>query len=221
MMNLNASHMNDDFDHLFSYERDMERLICPMCGKDYVSVPAFKKHYQKAKDERACLSLVRMFENTMTETFAYENFNELMCLFNRNAKVGLPKFRKSTSYGGMIDLTLMCMEKHIKFGRYIEYIHREKRCRYVNLLITTAMKESNVREFRKFLRHNEHLIDSHSFAEKHHDELESDDFFVLNAFRLGQIGITYLLDHYDLAERLGKCSPGINIQFEELLEEKF
>ena len=98
------------------------------------------------------------------------------------------------------------------------WLNEFKGCTQIGRLFSEGVKESNLREFRKFLIRFEQFIDSASYYKKYRDMMTRDGEFFIKAIETGKIGIQFVLEQNDFPFEavMSKMNADQQFRFEEV-----
>lgn len=196
----NFTFMNDVAKYFQDF--DPEEMTCPVCEKEYKSVASFEKHIEKAV-EGECATYRQLFANTITEDTAHEVFVDVSMGFRKATPTKVQFFRKSPSYKPMIEVVLFCQENEVDVDGYLTWVRSASPwIKHLNQLLSYAMEDSTLKQFRQFLIENEEVIESAGFAEQYDERLWNDELFVFKSLRKGHVGVLFMIEHYDLINRM-------------------
>ena len=208
----------NDVDGLYDsppIKTDDGKYQCPVCKKEYVREKAAISH-MAARD---CYSLKEMFQGTVHETKAYSTYKELISLLNPKVTLTLKKFRDSPYFNGAVRFTLFLSVHTLteQKGTYMTWLNEFKGCTQIGRLFSEGVKESNLREFRKFLIRFEQFIDSASYYKRYRVLMTQDGEFFIKAIETGKIGLQFVLEQKDFPfeKVMSKLNADQQFRFEE------
>lgn len=185
---------------------DNAYYYCPVCGKKYKTKKPFDKHLEK----RNCHNYVDIFRDTITEEYTFEAFKEL-----KGKNISLSYFRRSRVYKPLSNIFMMWSRLRFDvdlFSCFILYLEKKKKKdndQYFKFLFN--VNDYDYKSFRKYLRKNEHLIDSETFYNRNKYHLQNDTTFFLKSIRRGDIGIEFAVNHLNM-EKLINHMTGPEIE---------
>ncbi len=187
----------NDVSHMYqepAKELKNGKFQCPVCGAEYATRSGVFKHMQK----QDCAPASLMFEGTITEDVAHSLFCDTVGHYSKHQRKSLSSFRKSKHYRGVLQATLHCMNNKIDSVLFMEWIRMSKKPRYYNHLMSLAVKDSTLVDFRNHLIKNEELIDSSYFFERNEEQILKSDSFLIRSLQRGDIGLDYCMNHKDI-----------------------
>lgn len=214
----------NDLDYLFG-QIDTDTLTCPFCDKEYVNKKSFDKHIEKARETGyACVKPLYLFEDTATEEYGLQYYIDLMNMFYKKpVRVTTQSFRSSKIYTSMCEYVLFTMDKHLGSLEYMRFVFRQFKVtpKAPAVILKKAKEERTLADYFKFRRHHQDWIRSDEFFERHKDNLEADDRFLMKSLRRGDIAFEFCFDKLNLQERYHAFDLDLQVQMEELLDEEY
>lgn len=163
--------------------------VCPVCKKKYKQLGSAHKHL----DRQDCYTVKDLFSGTEYENNAYVFFQSVMSGVNPSARITKQIFVKSKSYSSFVRFILFTSYHDVvDKGLYYSWLHEIVGLKHVNKILSEALKETRLREFRKFLQKNSELIDSESFVDKYRDDLIEDQHFFIRSIEKSHVSVAYL-----------------------------
>ena len=162
---------------------------CPVCKKEYKNLKSAQKHIEK----QDCFKVQDLFEGTAHEDNAYVMFKEILATTNPAARSSIHIFRKSKMYGPVVRFIVFCSYHDVDDrGLYYTWLNEIVGIKYPNKILSEAIKESRLREFRKFLYSNPSLVDSASYVDKYKQDLIDDQKFFIRSIEKAHVTVQYL-----------------------------
>lgn len=208
----------NDLDELFQQEpkKTDNGYECPVCGKSYKGIKGITNHMKKED----CYSFLDMCKNTITETRAYVVYKELIARVNPKAKVSIVGFRKSPAYNGCCRFIMFVSLHELtdQSGVYLTWLAEIKNFNNIHALLSSAIKESFLREFRLFAQKFDQFIDSEKFYKTYRDEMIKDGKFFIRSLEKSKISLHWLLQQKDFPfeEVMGQLDADDQNRFETL-----
>lgn len=193
---------------------------CPSCNKQYKSEKAFLRHIEEHNETFQCVPTYVLFEATTTESIGLKFYAQHIGYFSRNKTFRLSSFRKSKDYANTMRFVLQCMKFETSPEMLFNYTRlKNKGLKYYQAVLSVAMKERTLKEFRIHLLRNEDLIDSEQFAEANEAAMD-DEVFIYHALRKAKIGFNYLFENTNFLEWFERdMSMGVKDKIQHLADE--
>ncbi|MDA3806866.1 MAG: hypothetical protein PF440_03045 [Thiomicrorhabdus sp.] len=188
---------------------------CPVCDKVYKTEKGITGHMTK----RDCFSLLSIFKNTINETKGYAIYKQLIVAYKPTANVMINTFRKSPFYNGTLRFVAFSAIHGVDFDMLV-WLHEYKKCNQINKILSEAIKESNLKEFRMFLQLNgEILIDNGVFYGRYRDDMIEDEDYLVRSLEKAHISLAYLANKKDFPfdDVVSKLSYGYRMRFEQIV----
>ena len=180
----------------------LEEMKCPSCGKQYKAQKSFIRHINEHNESFQCVPTYVLFEGTTTESIGLKFYTNHIGYFNRNTTFKLSSFRKSKDYANTMRFILQCMKFEASPELLFNYTRlKNKGLKYYQAVLTVAMKETTLRDFRIHMLRNEDLIDSDQFYEANKEDIDNDEVFLYHSLRKAKIGFNYLIDNTNFLDR--------------------
>lgn len=211
----------NDIDSLYDnglIYNDDGTFSCPVCHKTYKREKSAIAHL----NERECYSLLDMFKGTTNEMKGYSLYKDLVTLINPKSRLSINTFRKSNFYNGVMRLISFASVYEIgeRLNEYIEWLVLYKNFSNMNGILSNAIKESFLLEFRVFLQcFGDTLINSDKFYSRYREDLLEDQNFFIRSLEKGHIwfGYFYDVDDFDIEEYYDGLDIEYKIRFDDLL----
>jgi len=191
-------------------------FVCPVCEKEYKTKKGAESHVSK----RDCYDLQDMFKSTQMELMAYGVYKELIMAASPNANMDIRTYRKSPYYNGTIRFVLFSNINEIAEQKqaYLTWLNEFKNCSNINSMLSAAIKESNLREFRLFLQKFPQFIESETYYKRHYDKLVSDGQFFIRSLEKAKVSLQFILNAPDFPfeQVMESMDADYQIRFEEL-----
>lgn len=169
-------------------------FTCPVCKKTYKQHGSAQKHLEKQE----CYRLHDLFENTEYEKQGSLFFREIMSSVNPRARVTLSTFRKAKLYAPVIRFILFTSYHDVlDKGLYYSWLDEIVNIKHTTKILSEGIKESRLREFRKWLQSNPSFIDSETFLDRYGNDLIEDQHFFIRSIEKGHVSASYLAESDD------------------------
>ncbi len=173
-------------------------FACPVCGKDYVNKKRLETHIEKMN----CYKMQDVFKDTEYEKQAQELYRSVIIDQNPKARINMANFRKSKMYGGFLRFVLFGANHQIlDKGLYFSWLMYIKEFKLIQMTLSRALDENNLREYRRFLQNHPKYIDSATFMERYADALAEDPHFLVRSVEKGHVAIKYMISNKKYADR--------------------
>ena len=212
----------NDIDKLYDsglIENDDGTFSCPVCNKVYKRRKSAEEHLES----RDCFSLLDMFKDTANEMKGYGLYKGLILSANPKARTTINTFRKSKYYNSVMRYVSFAGIHELKerTSEYLDWLIEFKNFSNINGLLSNAIKESFLREFRLFLQKHGHImIDSAKFYDRYNEDLSEDSHFFIRSIEKGHIWIGYFGEvDFDIDGVYDSLPADYQIRFDKILKE--
>jgi len=202
------------------YEQPLIKLDnewqCPVCKKIYKSEKRAKTHLEK----QTCVTYQSLLKDTLLEIKIYNMYKLLIAAYNPHAKISLRSFRKSRYYKAVSKFVMFCALHEIKdLIKYLEWINWKKEIHHMNSLLSTAIKESTLREYRLYCQTTDE-IDSDPFYERYGDSLKTDPHFLTRSIEKALVSVSYLAfkEEFDFEKTMENLPIDYKNRVKEIIE---
>lgn len=184
--------LSNDVSYLYEsglIENEDGTHTCPVCKKKYKN----KKSAQKHLDKQDCYKIQDLFGGTEFEKQAFHLFKEILASTNPSARTTVSTFRKSKSYSQIVRFILFTSYHDVyDKGLYYSWLNDIIGIRYMTKILSEGIKESRLREFRRWLQSHPSYIDSETFLDRYKEDLIEDQHFFIRSIEKGHVSIEYL-----------------------------
>lgn len=196
---------------------------CPVCKKVYKREGSAENHLT----EQECYDVKSLVKNTEREKKALKLFAAIMADVNPNTRVSITYFRKSKLYGQIVKFSMFCSLFEIRNPElYFAWIRDIKRFKHANAIISNALKEENMYEYRRWLRQNPEFIDNATYVSQNEEWIDMehanyDIHFLIRSFEKSHLSLEYYCQYYGVdVESVLTVNSEYHMRLVALLNEK-